>query len=99
MDIKKLRQLLDLGTPEEITAGCNSVNPSVESYKAAEVFLWRIVRQLIESNQWKAAAFLLYGTGNPNPTDAPLLALPFVPLNHAYRRTQPPWLWADFYAK
>lgn len=61
MDLAALRKSFGECTPEEITAGCNALDPRIDSYEAACQWLWIIIRRLLDANKYRAAALLLWG--------------------------------------
>lgn len=61
MDLAALRKSFGECTPEEITAGCNALDPRIDSYEASCQWLWIIIRRLLDANKYRAAALLLWG--------------------------------------
>lgn len=61
IDLPTLRKSFGTGAPYEIVSGCQAVCPTIEDYAQAEIFIWSIVRRLLSSNRYRAAAHLLWG--------------------------------------
>jgi hypothetical protein len=61
MDLAALRKSFGECTPEEITSGCNALDPRIDSYEAACQWLWIIIRRLLDANKYRAAALILFG--------------------------------------
>lgn len=63
MDLEKFVKTFGDLTEEEIVTGCHAVAPSITTYEQAELFLWKIVRGLVDSNRPKAASKMVKGLG------------------------------------
>ena len=61
MDIGELRDSFGSCTQEEIVAGCNRIRPAIQDWDAAQIWLWKIIRGLLDTNRYRAAARLLWG--------------------------------------
>jgi hypothetical protein len=63
MDLQLLIKSFGSLSEEEITTGCNTLDPRIDSYEAARQWLWILIRRLIDAKKFKAAKTVIEGLG------------------------------------
>jgi hypothetical protein len=63
MDMEKLVKSFGHLTEEEITAGCRILDPKIDSYETARVWLWIVIRRLVDTEKFNSAKTLIEGLG------------------------------------
>jgi hypothetical protein len=61
MDMKEMIKSFGGLTGPEITAGCHILDPKIDSYEAARMWLWIVIRRLVDAKKFKAAQTLVQG--------------------------------------